>query len=279
MSQRILALTRFLLARHLRSISGALQMLAALALWQIFFNPASGRTPEPDYFILLVGLFSGLLAFLATLSMAARANRAEGATLIVRLPSRVEYLTAVLLAVLAFVWIVLLPLCAVILLQPGRPQIGIGRLLDVPPVWLAVQILVSVLALHATDFVVNGWSRTYVYGVLALLLFSQSVDARGLRWISDRLFGIANWLTQREMLGLAIGMRNASAWVTTNGEAFLTERVGLVFWPFQAISSAVQSGQFNNAQVLAPAILLLYATILFMIAADLFATKDLLLLE
>lgn len=279
MSQRILALARYLFGQHVRSITGALHILSALAMWLIFFNPGGGRTPEPAYFLLLVGLYSALLAFLATLAIAARANRAISATLIVPLPSRVEYLAALLLATLGFVWLVLLPLCAVILLLPTRPEISLGTLLDVPPLWMAVQILAVVLALHATDFVAKGWSRTYVYGVLALLLFSQSVDTRGLNWLGDRLFGLASWLTQRELIGLAIGVRNASAWVTSNGGAFLAERVGLIFWPFRAISAGVQAGQFSNADVLAPAILLLYATILFMIAADLFATKDLLLTE
>jgi hypothetical protein len=37
---------------------------------------------------------------------------------------------------------------------------------------------------------------------------------------------------------------------------------------------AIIAGGFNTVQALAPAVLLLYATILFMLAADLFATKD-----
>jgi hypothetical protein len=49
----------------------------------------------------------------------------------------------------------------------------------------------------------------------------------------------------------------------------------LLFWPFKAVADATIQGVFNPTQALAPAIILLYAAILFMLAADLFATKDL----
>jgi len=58
------------------------------------------------------------------------------------------------------------------------------------------------------------------------------------------------------------------------GTETLRQLFGFIFWPFHAISEAIFQGFFNPTQALAPAILLLYATILFMLAADLFANKD-----
>ena len=50
---------------------------------------------------------------------------------------------------------------------------------------------------------------------------------------------------------------------------------GVVFWPFDAMTSAVFAGGFTPSQALAPAVLMLYGSILFLIAATLFAGKDL----
>jgi hypothetical protein len=45
------------------------------------------------------------------------------------------------------------------------------------------------------------------------------------------------------------------------------------------MTDAIIQGYFSAEQALAPAVLLLYATILFMLAADLFAAKDIELME
>ncbi|MGB1251921.1 MAG: hypothetical protein ACPG8W_14980 [Candidatus Promineifilaceae bacterium] len=275
MNQRIITLTRYLFHRIARSVVGGLYFLSALALWLIFFNPTQSRVPEPDYFILLVTIYGALLSFLTTLSVSTRANRPESAALITRLPSRVEYLAAILLSCLSFSLLIQVVISIVVLLQPQGPSIGFSKLIEIPPIWVATNIFMIVLALHASDFVMNGWSRAYVFAVLTALLFSQSVDSRGIKWVSDRLNGFATSATRQEWVGLAQTLRNASIWVTNNGLDFMSQTIGFVFWPFRAISNAVQDGFFDNAQILAPAILLLYATILFMLAADLFANKDL----
>ena len=279
MSQRILTLTQYLFFRITQSVVGGLYILSAVAVWLIFFNPTQSRVPEADYFVLLVTIYGGVLSFLSALSVSTRANRPESAALITRLPSRVEYLTAVLLSCLAFVFLIQLVLGAVILIQPLGPSLSLGKLLEIPPIWIATNIFMVVLALHASDFVMSGWSRIYIFSVLTFLLFSQSVDSRGIKWISDRLNGFAATATRQQWVGVAQSLRNSAIWVTNNGLNFMEQTIGFVFWPFRAISDAVQSGFFNNAQVLAPAILLLYATILFMLAADLFANKDLHFIE
>ncbi len=54
---------------------------------------------------------------------------------------------------------------------------------------------------------------------------------------------------------------------------------GLIFWPFSATANAIVNGSFTLVQALAPAIILLYATVLFILAATLFSRKDLYLTE
>lgn len=279
MTQRIFTLVRYLLAQHVRSVAGILYVLSGLALWLIFFNPNMGRVPDPDYFVLIVGLYGFILSALVTLSMATSANRLETASIIARLPSRIEYLTALLVSSLLYVLTLQFVLSLVILLQPVGPDIGLGRALNIPPVWVAINIFAAVLAMHASDFVMSGWSRVWVFGILTLLLFSQSVDARGLRWIVNRLNTLAGVASRQQYTSLSQFLRNAANWISTNGADFLAQTVGFVFWPFRAIADATRADYFDNSQSLAPAILLLYATILFMLAADLFATKDLNLSE
>ncbi len=279
MNRRIFALVRYLLSGLTRSLVGLLYILLAGAMWWLLFNPRSGQVPEADYFILIIGIFGLVLAFLVTLSIATRANGIESAPFLPRLPSRVEYLAAVLLSVLAFVFTIQGLLGLVIMVQPAGPELGWLAFLNVLPVWISADIFATVLALHATDFVMRGWSRVAVYATLAVLLFSQSIDTRGVRWLSDRLNGFATFLTRQQFNGVAQSVRNGANWLTTNGQTFFQDTVGFVFWPFNAISEAAQNGFFDSAQALAPAILLLYATILFMLAADFFATKDMQLTE
>jgi len=55
--------------------------------------------------------------------------------------------------------------------------------------------------------------------------------------------------------------------------------VRLVSWPVEAIVEAVIQGYFTTGQAFAPAVMLVYATALFLLASDLFARKDLFLTE
>jgi hypothetical protein len=71
-----------------------------------------------------------------------------------------------------FITLLLQGLVALLALYNG-PGFSL-RLLELPPLWLALNVLAIVLALHASDFVTDGWSRVYVYGTLALLIISQN---------------------------------------------------------------------------------------------------------
>lgn len=277
MSQRILTLSGYFLGGLLFSLAGLLYILLSLAFYMVFFDPTD-QTPHADYFILVVGLYGAITTFLITLTVASRANRSLNFPLLIRLPSRVEYLTAVLISAL-FAAGVLQLLVATLAAARNGPDFSTERILAIPPLWIAINILTAVLALHASDLVTAGWSRVQVYGVIAILLFGQEINGDLIGRLSDAANSIATRLLMRGLDDLAMPFTNLSGWLADRGATGLGQIFGFVFWPFRAIADATIAGFFDRAQALAPAILLLYATILFMLAADLFATKDLFLTE
>lgn len=271
MIQRIATLCRYLTGSLLYSLSGALYLIGSLVYYWLAFQQPS---PESAYFVLVVGLFGATVTFLLTLSVAARANRAVNFPLLVRLPSRIEYLTAVFLTAFSLGLALQLLVASLALLHNG-PTLSLTRVLEIPPVWIALNILAATLALHASELVTAGWSRVYLYGTLALLLFLQGNHSQVLRWLADRFLAVGNWLNQQGAAAASTPVRNLAGWLTRDGSNWLAQALDYLFWPLQAIAQAVTSGQFSRAQALAPAVLLLYATIIFMLAADLFANKDL----
>jgi hypothetical protein len=277
MMVRILALSGYLLRSLLLSLAGFLYILLALVFYIIFFDPRQ-NTPDLDYYVLLLGLFGLGFCFIVTLSVASRANQAVHYPFIVKLPSRIEYLTAVFLAALIYGFTMQLVLAAVALVANG-PDITFRQAVEIPPLWIAGDILLVVIALHASDLVARGWSRVYVFGILGLLLYLQS----GLGLLGDWLFSLFNrigsTLSAQGLDALARYFYDSATWVAADGSGFLESTFGLVFWPVRAIIDAVIFGQFSLAQALAPAVLLLYAAVLYLLAANLFARKDLFLTE
>ncbi|MEZ4646145.1 MAG: hypothetical protein R3E31_26065 [Chloroflexota bacterium] len=272
MTQRIWVLTRFLIERTLFSLTGVLYVILALVYWRILF-PVEQGTPDIDNYFLIIGAFGAVMAFIVTLTTASRANEAANYPLIVRLPSRVEFLTAVLLSGLLVTGMLQL-LVALLALIRG-PDLFSVRALDIPPVWLATNILTAVLAVHASDFVTRGWSRVTIYGILAIFLFGQSSSSSLAPWFAQRLNSLSVTLINHSWVSTAGLVNRLISWLNGDGVTTLGNVLGFVFWPFRAILEAVINGSFDSNQALAPAVMLLYATILFMLAADLFANKDL----
>ncbi|MDX1663769.1 MAG: hypothetical protein R3272_08245 [Candidatus Promineifilaceae bacterium] len=276
MARRIFTLTHYLFRTLAFSLAGLLYTLLTLAVWRLFFDPGQ-QTPDAAYYTLVIGLFGAGLSFLVTLSIAARANSAVNYPLLVRLSSRVEHLTSVLISTLLFSG--LLQLLLAILAAYRGPSLTFAQILEIPPIWVAGNILAVTLALHASDLVTAGWSRVYIYGLLALFLFGQELEGTGAGWLGERLGRIGGWFYQRGWVLPGNLFNRFSLWFDESGASFIGELFELVFWPFQALSAAVQAGGFRPIQALAPAILLLYATVLFLLAAEFFSSKDLYLLE
>jgi hypothetical protein len=270
MMRRIWVLTVYFSRRGLFSLNGLFYLLGTLLFWYFFFSPQQG-TPHMANYTLLIAVFGAALAFLLTLTIAAQANRAVNYALLVRLPSRVEYLVAVLLATLS-ITLLLQSVVALLALYNG-PGLSL-RLLELPPLWLSLNVLAIVLAFHASDFVTAGWSRVYVYGTLAVLIISQNGGGMLSQWVAGQMGALSRYLVRQGMLPLGNQVGQLANWFQGGGSDGLANLLGIAFWPFQAILEAIIAGGFNAVQALAPAVLLLYATILFMLAADLFATKD-----
>ena len=270
--QRILTLTRYFLRSFFVSLTGLLYLILALVYWNVFFNPSQG-TPEIENYILIIGVFGTAVSFLVARSIASRANQAMNLPLVTRLPSRIEYLTAVLLStVLASTLLQLLVAALAMFRGPGPLW---GRLLEIPPLWLATNVFAAVLALHASDFIAVGWSRVTLFGLLGLLLIGKSADTTISSWLVARLNSWSITANGQGWQVLAEWMRNAGVWLNGRETGILSQVYSWLIWPFTAISDAVINGFFTAPQALAPAVILLYAAILFLLSADLFADKDL----
>lgn len=272
MIQRIGILLLYFLRTFVFSLVGLLFLLAALVYWAVFFPPGQA-TPDFENYVLLIGAFGAAATFLATVTIAGRANRLENYPFVARLQSRVEYLVAVLLAALIAGGALQLLVGGLALVR--GPDLTTAGLLSIGPIWLALNTLAAVLALHATDLVASGWSRVIVFGLLAVLLVLNSIGQSPESWFADRLNDVAVVFGNMNLVFFADLFDSTANLFRGDGLGVVSSAAGIVFWPFRSISDAVFSGSLSPAQALAPAVLLLYGTILFLIAANLFVSKDL----
>ncbi len=168
MNQRIATLVSYFLRTLSLSLTGILFFLGAVAYWWVTFPPTQ-LTPDASYYILVVAAFGAGATFFTTLAVATRANGASHAPWIVRLASRTEYLTAVLVTSLLFAAALQILVAALALFR--GPDLTVWEILVIPPIWIALNVLTAVLALHVTDFAASGWSRVIIFGIIAIFLF------------------------------------------------------------------------------------------------------------
>lgn len=273
MIQRIRTLSRYLTYGLLFSLSGVFYLLLAGIYYFVLFAPGQ-HTPDIHYFVIILGIFGAGYTFLTTLSIASHANLAQSYPFITRLPSRVEYLCAILLSSFLFSTIVQLIL-ALLAWQLGGVELNWGQALEIPPLWLAVNLLMSVLALHATDFVTVGWSRAFLFGTILALLFAQSYTREMSIWLAGRFQVAASYTMTQGWFVATTQLQDMANWLNGDGVGVFDLAAGFLFWPFKVMMQAVVAGSFREMQPLAPGILLIYATVLFVLASDLFAGKDL----
>lgn len=269
-----------LLSYHLRnltiSLTGFLFLLVTLVFWRVFLDPTQ-QTPEIAYYLLATTLFGAAISFLVTLSVSSRAHKALNHPLLARMPSRVEYLAGVFAAAIVFGSLMQL-LLGLLALWNG-PTFSFAELVEIPPVWIGVNILSVVMALHASDLVVNGWSRVYIYGITALLLFLNNISNSNVNLVANGVSRLSTFFYTQNWSSLGNFFNTASNWLSSNGLSLVERFTNLVFWPFRAIADAILVGGYTTTQALAPGVLLLYATILFMLAANFYTEKDLFMPE
>jgi len=276
MIRRVLILANYFAKNAFFSLTGLILLIFSLIYWAVFFPPGQG-TPDLENYIILIGAWGAAVTFLITLALSGRASRLENYPLIVRLPSRIEYLVAVLFG--SFVLGTLLQLLVAGLALIRGPEISLVQLLVIPPLWLPVNLLAAVIASHASDLVTAGWSRVILFGFIALALIFNSAASGPGSWFSDRLIGLAELFARFNLIWFSDLSRSLALWAGQSSLTSVAQTFSFVFWPFGAMSDAIFSGRFTPSQALAPAVILLYSTILFLIAATLFAGKDLEFME
>jgi hypothetical protein len=272
MIQRILILTAYFAKNLFFSITGLILLILSLAYWVVFFPPGQG-TPDIENYTILVGTLGGAATFLIALAISSRASRLENYPLLVRLPSRVEYLIAVLLSSVLLGLVMQLLVAGLALIR--GPELTAVHWLAIPPMWLSVNLLMAVLALHASDLVTSGWSRVILFGLLAVALILNSAAASPNSWFSERLNGLAEIFARINLMWFSDLASSAAAWAANSPLTGLTRFAAILFWPFRAMIDAIFAGSFTLSQALAPAVLILYGAILFLTAAILFTGKDL----
>jgi len=94
MIRRITTIVSYLFYRLINSFSLAIYLAGGFAYyWLTFFR----RTPETEYFIMVVGFFGLLVSFFATLTVASKANEAKSYPFFIRLESRIEFLISLII--------------------------------------------------------------------------------------------------------------------------------------------------------------------------------------
>lgn len=272
MIRRISILAAYFVKNFFFSLPGTIFLILSLVYWVLLFPPGQG-TPDVENYIILVGAFGAAATFLVTLTIAARANRLENYPFITRLPSRIEYLAAILFSAL-FSGLLLQLLVAALALIRG-PQLDGYHAILIPPLWLSLNILSAILALHATDLVANGWSRVIVFSLVAFLLILNSLSSSTNLWLSARLNDLATVAARLDLGQASNALLGLAARLEPTPLDRFSNLAGYVLWPFRAMADGVLADGFTTNQALAPAVLLLYATILFLLAASFFAAKDL----
>lgn len=272
MIQRVLILTGHFSKTLFFSLTGLLLLILSLIYWAVFFPPGQG-TPDVENYIILVGAWGAATTFLLALAVSSRAGRMENYPLIVRLPSRIEYLIAVLLSAL-LLGLIMQGLVAGLALIRG-PELTGARFLAIPPLWLSINLLAAILALHVSDLVTAGWSRVIIFGLLAVALILNSAASSPESWFSARFTSLADLFDRFNLIWFSDLAYSAASWAANSPITGLARVSAILFWPFRAMADAVNSGTFTPSQALAPAVLVLYGSILFLVAAILFAGKDL----
>ena len=238
--RRILTLTQFLLRDLFGSLAGVVPLAAALAFGLIAFEYGMDQAQ----FMTVSGVATGLLCLLTTLLLANRANRASLYLLLARLHRRVELLVALVFGSLVVTTVLTLLIVA--------PNLAVGRLtLDFPsalwvvPTWLPLWLMMAALALCLSGLVERSGSHLVGYILVAALLVANDrqsfLEEHGLNWLVRVVNGI--------------------------------------LWPVDTALSMASAGIHGRSYFLALGVLLVYAVLLFGLAAQLFVDKDLLWAE
>ncbi|MFN2227185.1 MAG: hypothetical protein ACK2UY_12775 [Anaerolineae bacterium] len=234
---RIWILTWFLVRDLFRSPAGIVPLAAALAFGLIAFEYGM----DQPQFMSVAGVGTGGICLLTGLLLAGRANRAWTYPLLARLKRRSELLAAIVLASLV--------ITAVLSLLIGGGNLATGRLtLEFPSAlwilltWPAVWLLAAALALPLSILTSRAGSYLAGWVLLAALLVGYDQRVR---------------LEQR-------------------GLGRVVEVISVLLWPVTTLLSRASANVHDRSYFLALGLTVTYAAVIFVLAGETFADKDLL---
>ncbi len=234
---RVWTLALFFVRDLFRSLAAVVPLAVALAFGLMAFEYGMDQAQ----FIPVAGLGSGAIGWLAALLLAGRADRATSFLLVARLRRRVELLAALFIGSLGLmaVWAILI---AVPNLLAGRLTLEFPSALWIGPTWLALWSLAVALALALSGLVHRGVSHLVGYVLLTALLVAN--DQKAL-------------LAEHRLEGLV-------------------RIVNALLWPVSTLLAQAAAGRHDRLYFLALALTSGYAALLFALAGQLLAGKDLL---
>ena len=247
---RIWTLALFLIRDLFRSLAGVIPLAVALAFGLIAFEYGMDQAQ----FITVGGLGIGSICLLNTLLLASRANRASSYPLVARLHRRAELLAALVLGGLLITAALAIPITGGNLLL-GRLTLDWPSALWILPTWLPLWLLAAALALPLSPLAGRAGSHLVGWTLLAALLIANDQKAR----------------LQHLRLDWLIRAVSAVLWPVNTLLAQASASVG------QAGSG--QAAGLGRTYLLAWALTLAYAVLLFALASQLFEDKDLLWTE
>jgi hypothetical protein len=258
--RRLWTLVSYLVHDLFRSLTGLLVVVVALAFYLVAIVSVTGGI-DRDYYALVIGGFFAILALVLAVMLADRVYNATSYLLIFRFSSRMPFLAGVALTAVG-ISALLEGVIALASIPRLNAPITAGMALDVAPVWAGWLVLGAALGLHMSELVRRGWSRTVVYGLLAFVLFILNQNQTGVpvelshrfNWIPNVLPDLGRW-----------------GWVT--------RLVDVILWPVAAAVKVARSADYTVVESLAPAVLLVVASFIFVLAVALFERKDLILPE
>ncbi|MGD8625627.1 MAG: hypothetical protein PVF47_01225 [Anaerolineae bacterium] len=234
---RIGTVTLFYVRNLFRSPAGIVPLAAALAFGLIAFEYGMDQAQ----FITVAGVGTGALCLLTTLLLASRANRAWSYLLVARLRQRSELLAALVLGSLGITAVLAFLIMAGNLLS-GRLSLDFPSALWTAPTWLALWLLAAALALPLSALVGRGGSHLVGWFLLAMLLV-----------VYDQQIRLAALRLER-----------------------VADAAAVVIWPVSTLLGQASAGHHGRSYFLALGLTLAYAAVLFVLAVEFFADKDLL---
>ena len=237
---RVWILSQYLLYDLSRAAAGIVPLALAVAFGIIAFEYGMDQAQ----FITVAGVGIGAICFVSGLMLAGRANRASSYPIIARLRNRMELLTAVVLSSLILTAVLAL-LITVANLLAGRLTLDFPSALWIAPTWLVLWLLAGALALPLSALTTRGGTHLLGYGLLAALLVTN----------------------------------DQKAWLAARGWDWAVQVVTAVLWPVTTLLGQASAAQHGQSYWLGLALTCLYALLLFGLAVQLFADKDLLWVE